>query len=174
MPTGIHQIIDHQMRKWEFEAAARRESPRETMTAPRVVHPCLTVARELGAGGGAIARGIASALARPICDREILEAIVAELEPKGIFARFVRVDHPFHHAMMQPAADALTKELAKLVPQEETVPFFSTVTGQRCSGKDCTAAHWGRGIRQAVRDSGGPGRVAGKEGNIGIPDNDDT
>ena len=80
-----------------------------------------------------------------------LEAMVAELEPKGIFARFVRVDHPFHHAMMQPAADALTRELAALVPQEETVPFFSTVSGQRCSGKDCTAAHWGRGIRQAVQ-----------------------
>jgi acyl transferase domain-containing protein/acyl carrier protein len=83
--------------------------------------------------------------------RVSLEAIVAELEPKGVFARFVRVDHPFHHAMMQPAADALTQELAKLVPQEETVPFFSTVTGQRCAGKDCTAAHWGRGIRQAVQ-----------------------
>ena len=83
--------------------------------------------------------------------RVSLEAIVAELEPKGVFARFVRVDHPFHHAMMQPAADALTKELAKLSPQVETVPFFSTVTGQRHAGKDCTAAHWGRGIRQSVQ-----------------------
>ena len=83
--------------------------------------------------------------------RASLEAIRAELEPQNIFARFVRVDHPFHHAMMQPAADNLTKELAQLVPQQETVPFFSTVTGQRCAGKDCTAAHWGRGIRQAVQ-----------------------
>lgn len=83
--------------------------------------------------------------------RVSLEAIQGELEPKGVFARFVRVDHPFHHAMMQPAADALTKELAKLVPQEETVPFFSTVTGARCAGKDCTAVHWGKGIRQAVQ-----------------------
>lgn len=80
-----------------------------------------------------------------------LEAIMAELETKGVFARFVRVDHPFHHAMMQPAADALTKALANLKPQEETVPFFSTVSGQRCAGKDCTAAHWGRGIRQSVQ-----------------------
>lgn len=80
-----------------------------------------------------------------------LEAIRAELDPKGVFARFVRVDHPFHHEMMQPAADALTKELAKLKPQTETVPFFSTVTGKRCAGKDCTAAHWGRGIRQSVQ-----------------------
>jgi acyl transferase domain-containing protein/NADPH:quinone reductase-like Zn-dependent oxidoreductase/SAM-dependent methyltransferase/acyl carrier protein len=83
--------------------------------------------------------------------RASLEAMVAELEPKGVFARFVRVDHPFHHAMMQPAADALTEQLASLVPQEETTPFFSTVTGRRCAGKDCVAAHWGRGIRQAVQ-----------------------
>ena len=82
--------------------------------------------------------------------RVSLESILAELEPKGVFARFVRVDHPFHHAMMQPAADALTTKLAKLCPHAETVPFFSTVTGQRCAGKDCTAAHWGKGIRQSV------------------------
>ncbi|MDB6137565.1 MAG: eryA [Verrucomicrobiaceae bacterium] len=80
-----------------------------------------------------------------------LEAIVAELEPQGVFAKFVRVDHPFHHALMQPAADALTKELAALKPHAESVPFFSTVSGTRCAGTECVAAHWGRGIRQAVQ-----------------------
>lgn len=80
-----------------------------------------------------------------------LEAIREELEPKNIFARFVRVDHPYHHAMMQPAADRLNADLSDITPQEETLPFFSTVTGARCSGKDCVAAHWGRGIRQPVQ-----------------------
>ncbi|MDH4476670.1 MAG: SDR family NAD(P)-dependent oxidoreductase [Verrucomicrobiaceae bacterium] len=80
-----------------------------------------------------------------------LEAIQAELEGRSVFARFVRVDHPFHHAMMQPAADALTAALKDLKPEAETVPFFSTVSGQRCSGAECVAAHWGRGIRQAVQ-----------------------
>jgi acyl transferase domain-containing protein/NADPH:quinone reductase-like Zn-dependent oxidoreductase/acyl carrier protein/SAM-dependent methyltransferase len=80
-----------------------------------------------------------------------LEAIRAELEPQNIFARFVKVDHPYHHAMMQPAADRLNKDLSDISPQEETLPFFSTVTGARCSGKDCFAAHWGRGIRQPVQ-----------------------
>lgn len=80
-----------------------------------------------------------------------LEAIRVELETAGVFARFVRVDHPFHHALMQPAADALTESLKSLKPQTETTPFFSTVSGQRCFGADCTAAHWGRGIRQAVQ-----------------------
>lgn len=79
-----------------------------------------------------------------------LEAIQKDLEAEGVFARFVRVDHPFHHAFMQPAADELVAALADLQPREETVPFFSTVTGDRITGKECDAGHWGRGIRQAV------------------------
>jgi acyl transferase domain-containing protein/NADPH:quinone reductase-like Zn-dependent oxidoreductase/SAM-dependent methyltransferase/acyl carrier protein len=80
-----------------------------------------------------------------------LEAIAAELEADEVFARFVRVDHPFHHPMMQPASEALEKELADLVPQTEMVPFFSTVTGKKCAGAGCVAAHWGRGVRQPVQ-----------------------
>ncbi len=82
--------------------------------------------------------------------RVSLEAIAAELEAEGVFARFVRVDHPFHHPMMQPAADALTEALADLAPQTGDIPFFSTVTGGRCEGDSCDAAYWGRGIRQPV------------------------
>lgn len=80
-----------------------------------------------------------------------LEAMIAELEPQGVFARLVRVDHPFHHPLMQPASEELEKALADLEPQAETVPFFSTVTGDRCSGSACEAEHWGRGVRQPVQ-----------------------
>ena len=82
--------------------------------------------------------------------RVSLEGIAAELEAEGVFARFVKVDHPFHHPMMKPAADSLTEALADLEPQPETVPFFSTVTGTRCSGESCTAEYWGKGIKQPV------------------------
>ena len=80
-----------------------------------------------------------------------LEAMLAELEPQGVFARLVRVDHPFHHPLMQPASEELENALADLVPQVGTVPFFSTVTGGRCPGETCTAVHWGRGVRQPVQ-----------------------
>ena len=43
-----------------------------------------------------------------------LEAMLAELEPQGVFARLVRVDHPFHHPLMQPASEALEEALADL------------------------------------------------------------
>ena len=82
--------------------------------------------------------------------RSSLEVIAAELESKEIFARFLQVSHPFHHAMMQPAADALKAALSDLTPQSETIPFFSTVTGQRLDGASCTADHWSRGVRQPV------------------------
>jgi acyl transferase domain-containing protein/NADPH:quinone reductase-like Zn-dependent oxidoreductase/acyl carrier protein/SAM-dependent methyltransferase len=80
-----------------------------------------------------------------------LQAMLAELEPQGVFARLVRVDHPFHHPLMVPASEALEEALAGLQPQTETVPFFSTVTGGRCPGETCGPEHWGRGVRQPVQ-----------------------
>jgi acyl transferase domain-containing protein/NADPH:quinone reductase-like Zn-dependent oxidoreductase/acyl carrier protein/SAM-dependent methyltransferase len=80
-----------------------------------------------------------------------LEAMLAKMESQGVFARLVRVDHPFHHPLMQPASEELEKALADLVPQADTVPFFSTVTGGRCPGQTCSAVHWGRGVRQPVQ-----------------------
>ena len=83
--------------------------------------------------------------------RHSIEAMFAELETQGVFARLVRVDHPFHHAMMQPAADALENALTDLAPQPETIPLFSTITGNRLNGNAGDAAHWARGIRQPVQ-----------------------
>ncbi len=82
--------------------------------------------------------------------RVILEKIASELEANSVFARFVRVDHPFHHPLMTPAADELEAALQSLQPQPETTPFFSTVTGAQCRGQDCTAEHWARGVKQPV------------------------
>lgn len=82
--------------------------------------------------------------------RASLEPMAAELESQGVFARFVRVDHPFHHPLMSPASEQLEAAIANLAPNEEEIPFFSTVTGGRCHGADCTASHWARGVRQPV------------------------
>ena len=93
--------------------------------------------------------------------RSSLEKVAAELEAREIFHRFVRVAHPFHHAMMQPAADALAARLADLRPADGDVPFFSTVTGAVCPGTDCTADYWARGIRQPVQFVSAVGAMAG-------------
>jgi len=93
--------------------------------------------------------------------RTALEAIAAELEAQGVFARFVPVSHPFHHPMMYPAADALQTAMCDLTPQPETLPFFSTVTGGRLDGSACDAGHWARGVRQPVAFASAIGAVAG-------------
>ena len=92
--------------------------------------------------------------------RTSLEPIAAELEAQGIFARFLQVSHPFHHAMMQPAADALNAALLDLTPTAETLPFFSTVTGGRLAGTACVADHWSSGVRQPVEFAQAIGAVA--------------
>jgi acyl transferase domain-containing protein/NADPH:quinone reductase-like Zn-dependent oxidoreductase/SAM-dependent methyltransferase/acyl carrier protein len=79
-----------------------------------------------------------------------LEVIAAELESQGIFARFMQSSYPFHHAMMQPAADALKAALDDLTTHAESIPFFSTVTGQRLDGASCDAGYWARGVREPV------------------------
>ena len=83
-----------------------------------------------------------------------LEAMAAELELEGVFARFVQVDHPFHHPLMRPASEVLEGVLQDLAPRAATVPFFSTVTGGQCVGDQCDAAHWGKGVRQPVQFAG--------------------
>ncbi|HYJ03506.1 MAG TPA: SDR family NAD(P)-dependent oxidoreductase [Chthoniobacterales bacterium] len=89
-----------------------------------------------------------------------LEAMAAELEARGAFARPVKVDHPFHHPLMRPASEALEAELAGLEPQPGDIPFFSTVTGERCAGESCDAAYWARGIREQVRFASAVGALA--------------
>lgn len=89
-----------------------------------------------------------------------LETIAAELEGEEIFARFLKVSHPFHHEMMQPAADALCEALEGLCPSSETLPFFSTVTGTRLGGEACDADHWARGVRLPVQFAAAVGCVA--------------
>ncbi len=92
--------------------------------------------------------------------RTSLEAMAAELESREVFNRFVRVQHPFHHAMMRPAAETLESALQGLRPSDEQIPFFSTVTGMRCAGADCTASYWAAGIRQPVLFTGAVAALA--------------
>ncbi len=89
-----------------------------------------------------------------------LEAMAAELETQGAFARLVRVDHPFHHPLMRPASETLEAELVDIRPRPGDIPFFSTVTGERCEGESCDAAYWGRGIREPVRFASAVGALA--------------
>ncbi len=84
---------------------------------------------------------------------EALEAFVTQLQQQHphIFYKELPVNYAFHSQQMAPFAEALVEELSHLQPQAETLPIFSTVTGNKQAGQDFDADYWGRNLRQTVR-----------------------
>jgi acyl transferase domain-containing protein/acyl-CoA synthetase (AMP-forming)/AMP-acid ligase II/NADPH:quinone reductase-like Zn-dependent oxidoreductase/acyl carrier protein len=80
-----------------------------------------------------------------------LTAIAARLEREGVAARWLKVPYAFHGPQMAEAADALGIALADLVPGDETLALYSTVTGMRHPGRSWDAAYWVRNVRQPVQ-----------------------
>ena len=83
MPTGIHRIIDQQMRRWEMANRTRKEAAKANPDLPRLIHPCITIGRMLGAGGRAISERLSESLGYPVFDREILEFLLREGRIRG-------------------------------------------------------------------------------------------
>jgi len=83
-------------------------------------------------------------------DAAILESIRAQLEDRGIFARFLPVEVPYHSPAMDPILEELEKSLRNLAPRRERVPVISTVTGDFISGDQVDARYWVRNVRQPV------------------------
>jgi acyl transferase domain-containing protein len=96
-----------------------------------------------------------------------LEAMLAELEPQGVFARLMRVDHRYHHPLMQSASEQLEEALADLRPQVDTIPFFSTVKRRALSRRNVQRSLLGRGVRQPVRFASAVNALA----DFGVDDN---
>ncbi|MDM7916485.1 MAG: AAA family ATPase [Candidatus Eisenbacteria bacterium] len=77
--TGIEQIIDRQIRRWELEADLRRRAAAESRTErPTPLRPVITISRAFGSGGGEVAHRLAASLGYQIFDREIVNAIVEQ------------------------------------------------------------------------------------------------
>jgi len=84
-------------------------------------------------------------------DAAILESLRAELENRGVFARFLQVEVPYHSPAMDPILGELEKSLRGLAPRRERVPVISTVTGEFISGDQIDARYWVRNVRQPVK-----------------------
>ncbi len=81
---------------------------------------------------------------------EVLEEVVAPLQEREVFCRFLRVDVPFHSHYMDPLRDDLLAALADLDPRRAQVPLYSTVTGGPVEGPELDAAYWWRNVREPV------------------------
>lgn len=78
MTSGIHQIIDRQIRRWESEAQRRRESAEVYPSRPVSIRPWITISRCFGSGGGEVAQRLSARLNYEIFDREIVDTLIRE------------------------------------------------------------------------------------------------
>ena len=80
-----------------------------------------------------------------------LARIAALAEARGLFARPVRVEVPYHSPLLDPIREELLESLAHINPRPPRVPLFSTLTGAPVQGAVHDAHYWWQNTRQPVR-----------------------
>ena len=83
-------------------------------------------------------------------DPDALTSVLEKLEGQGVFCRRIKVDVASHSPQMDPLTSALLANLRDIKPQRASIPFYSTVSGERMDGSGCDAAYWVRNLRQPV------------------------
>ncbi|CAM5716626.1 putative protein OS=Streptomyces fumanus OX=67302 GN=GCM10018772_62380 PE=4 SV=1 [Streptomyces fumanus] len=84
-------------------------------------------------------------------DPDALDALLADCERDGIWARRVPVDYASHSPQVEELRERLLTDLADLTPKAADIPFYSTVTGgplDDTTGLD--AAYWYTNLRGTV------------------------
>ena len=79
-----------------------------------------------------------------------LDEVLAGLQRRDVSCRILPVNYAFHSAQMAPLRDALVSELGDVRASEPQMPFISTVTGVRETGR-LDANYFGRNVREPVR-----------------------
>src|SRR4030095_3595048 len=79
-----------------------------------------------------------------------LAAILDQLQRRDIFCRMVKVDFASHSPQMEPLRADLLQALEGLQPRAESVPIYSTVTGQVSHGLEFDTLYWARNMREPV------------------------
>ncbi len=99
--------------------------------------------------GIAVTNGSASTVVSG--DVDAIQELVAELDSHGVFCRRLNVDYSSHsHHVDEIRADLLAA-LSDVVPRDAAVPFYSTVTCGRLSGRELDAGYWAQNLREPVR-----------------------
>ena len=83
-------------------------------------------------------------------DPPALAAILDRLQRDDVFCRMVKVDFASHSPQMEPLRADLLQALEGLQPRAETVPIYSTVTGQLSHGQEFNVLYWARNMREPV------------------------
>jgi len=83
-------------------------------------------------------------------DPAALAAILEPLQHRDIFCCMVKVDFASHSPQMEPLCAELLQALEGLQPQAESVPIYSTVTGQASPELEFDPLYWARNMREPV------------------------
>ncbi|MBI1214797.1 MAG: acyltransferase domain-containing protein, partial [Alphaproteobacteria bacterium] len=84
-----------------------------------------------------------------------LEALQAQLQPRGTFYRLLDLDYAFHSRAMDGIRTDIGKSLAALSPSATAIDFVSTVTGDVLEGQSLGAGYWWDNVRKPVRFAAG-------------------
>ncbi len=80
-----------------------------------------------------------------------LDGIRADMEAANVFARMLKMDIPFHSHTMIAHIGAAPSGYAVIEPGAPTLPFYSTVTGDRIDAPSFDGDYWARHISEPVR-----------------------
>jgi phthiocerol/phenolphthiocerol synthesis type-I polyketide synthase C len=120
----------------------RRASRRGAMVATELSR---AEARDLIAGKESLVAIAASNSHRSTVlsgDPSVLTGLVAVLEQRGRFCRWVKVDVASHSPHMDPLRADLRDVLAGIRPTAVTIPMYSTVTGDVVDGRALDDGYW--------------------------------
>ncbi len=79
-----------------------------------------------------------------------LDRLERELQTREIRYRRLDLDYAFHSPAMDGLFPEVRRALAHLEPDETSIPFHSTVTGEPLSGKSLDADYWWKNVREPV------------------------
>jgi acyl transferase domain-containing protein/NADP-dependent 3-hydroxy acid dehydrogenase YdfG/acyl carrier protein len=83
-------------------------------------------------------------------DTTVLQTLVADLEARDVFCRWVRVDYASHSPQMDELQLELTEQLQGVRPRAGSIPIYSTLWGETIDGSGCDGNYWIRNLREPV------------------------
>jgi phthiocerol/phenolphthiocerol synthesis type-I polyketide synthase A len=85
---------------------------------------------------------------------EQVDAVMAEVDARGLLARRIEVDVASHHPIIDPVLPELRTALADLTPRRPTIPIITTTYEHSTSGASVfDVDHWAANLRNPVRFS---------------------
>ncbi|MDQ3404939.1 MAG: SDR family NAD(P)-dependent oxidoreductase, partial [Actinomycetota bacterium] len=84
-------------------------------------------------------------------DPKALDALITRCEADGVRVRRIPVDYASHSAHVDAVHADLITALDGIEPRDSTIPFYSTVTGERHDTRGLDAGYWFRNLREPVR-----------------------